>query len=350
VNPSFNSKRLDFSPGLSSSQERRSIRILELNVQDRPNSNAGADPTTRDLAILQELDSHRYLDRNQIQALFFPGPRSCQYRLRCLLDQGLVRTWRAATRPGRICRGSVYLLSRRGAALLAEWRDDDPRPYLKRAEHALERHFHLIHQLEANQFFVGLAAAIRAHPDLGLYHWVGEHEIAASYAEAEEHGPNPDGWGRLLTPDGEVLLHLEWDRGTEQPRRLRLKLEAYRAYFVARPQASCNQVLLAAPGDRRARLIRDVVKAVGALATESAADFGPRPPHGFAPPDRSEPFGGVRIALKRLPSLPCLAWHALPAGSRTRSPSRRGGNGGRAEDQEREPAAGGGRSPAPDGN
>ena len=59
-----------------------------------------------------------------------------------------------------------------------------------------------------------------------------------------------------------MLLHLEWDRGTEQPRRLRLKLEAYRAYFVARPQASCNQVLLVAPGDQRERLIRDVVKAV----------------------------------------------------------------------------------------
>ena len=251
------------SPGLSSSQQRRPIRVLELDLQDNSRSTGDAVPTPRDVAILQELDSHRYLDRNQIQALFFPGPRSCQYRLRCLLDQGLVRTWRAATRPGRICRASVYLLSRRGAALLAEWRDDDPRPYLKRAEHALERHFHLIHQLEANQFFVGLAAATREHLDLGLYHWVGEHEIAASYAEAEEHGPNPDGWARLLTQDRDLLLHLEWDRGTEQPRRLRAKVLAYVRYFADRPHASANQVLLVAPTEAREfqlqRLLREAI-------------------------------------------------------------------------------------------
>ena len=249
------------SPGLSSFQERRHIRILELNLQDNARSTGDAEPTTRDLAILQELDSHRYLDRNQIQALFFPGPRSCQYRLRSMLDQGLARAWRAATRPGRICRASVYLLSRRGAAVLAESRDEDPRPCLKRAEHALERNFHLIHQLEANQFFVGLAAATRESNDLGLYHWVGEHEIAASYAEGEERGPTPDGWGRLLTADGELLLHLEWDRGTEQPRRLRAKLLAYVNYFADRPHASANQVLLVAPTEARELQIRRLLQA-----------------------------------------------------------------------------------------
>ena len=252
----------DSAPGLFSSQERHPIHVLELNLQEAPRSKNDAEPTTRDLAILQELDSHRYLDRNQIQAMFFPGPRSCQYRLRWLLAQGLVRSWRAATRPGRICRASVYLMSRRGAALLAEWRDDDPRPYIKRAEHALERRFHLVHQLEANQFFIGLAAATREHPQLGLYHWVGEQAIVAVYAEAEEHGPTPDGWGRLLTTDRELLLHLEWDRGSEQPRRLRAKLLAYVRYFADRPHASTNQVLLVAPTQAREhqlqRLLREL--------------------------------------------------------------------------------------------
>jgi len=31
--------------------------------------------------------------------------------------------------------------------------------------------------------------------------------------------------------DRELLLHLEWDRGTEQPRRLRAKVAAYAGYF-----------------------------------------------------------------------------------------------------------------------
>src|SRR4029077_11582003 len=160
----------------------------------------------------QELDSHRYLDRDQIQALFFAGPRSCQYRLQWLLEHGLLIRWRSATRPGRIFRPSVYLLARRGAAILAEWRDQNPEPFIKRAEHALERRFHLVHQLEANQFFVDLAVATREVPDCGLYHWVGEHGVENAYAEGDERAPTPDGCGRLLTPDREVLIHLEWDR------------------------------------------------------------------------------------------------------------------------------------------
>lgn len=254
------------SPGLSP-HDPRSTRILELRLYEASQSATAGEATHRDLAILQELDSHRYLDRGQIQALFFPGARSCQYRLRRLLDLGLVRAWTVTLRPGRLCRASVYLLSRRGAAALAEWREDDPRPYLRRAEHALERRFHLVHQLAANQFFVDLAAATRHEGEVGLYHWVGEHEIAAAYAEDDEHGPIPDGWGRLLLRDRELLLHLEWDRGTEQPRRLRTKLAAYQRYFAGRPHAAANQVLVVVPTDIREgqvrRLLGELIDADG---------------------------------------------------------------------------------------
>lgn len=298
----------DPSPGLSSSPERRPIRVLELNLQDGPNSNRKAEPTPRDLAILQELDSHRYLDRNQIQALFFPGPRSCQYRLSSLLDQGLVKAWRVVTRPGRICRASVYLLSRRGAAALAEWRDDDPRPYLKRAEHALERHFHLVHQLEANQFFVNLASAAEGHGDLGLYHWVGEHEIAAAYAETAENGPTPDGWGRLLTHDHELLLHLEWDRGTEQARRLRAKLLAYVRYFSDRPHASANQILLVAPTAAREvqlqRLLREAVDSDRVCCQFRTTTTNLLGVAGPLESIWSDPEQDQRLALGSLPGLP----------------------------------------------
>lgn len=212
-------------------------------------------PTPRDMAILMALDSYRYLDRNQIQTLFFAGPRSCQYRLRWLVQQGLLRTWRVVMRPGRICRASIFLLSRRGAAALAEWLDADPRPSVRRADHALERRFHLVHQVEANQFFVNLAAATRGLVDCGLYNWVGEHGVENAYAEGDERAPIPDGWGRLLMPDREVLIHLVWDRGTEQPRRLRAKLAAYAGYFNDKPNAGANQILFVAPTEERERQI-----------------------------------------------------------------------------------------------
>jgi hypothetical protein len=246
------------SPGLSplSASSTRTIRTVELQLADAPStSTADYTPTPRDMAMLMALDSYRYLDRGQLQALFFSGSRSCQYRLRWLVDHGLVRTWRVVMRPGRVCRSSIYLLSRRGAAALGEWLDEVPQPYLRRAEHALERRFHLVHQLEANQFFVHLAFAARELADHGLYHWVGEHGVQDAYAEGDERGPIPDGWGRLVTPDREILIHLEWDRGTEQPRRLRAKLHAYTAYFADRAGASANQVLFVAPTEQRERQI-----------------------------------------------------------------------------------------------
>jgi len=215
------------------------------------------------MAILMALDAYRYLDRSQIQTLFFAGPRSCQYRLRWLAHHGLVRTWQVVMRPGRVCRASIFLLSRPGAAALAEWLDVEPVAFVRRAEHALERRFHLVHQLEANQFFVDLADATRDVPDCGLYHWVGEHGVENAYAEGDDRAPIPDGWGRFLTPEREVLFHLEWDRGTEQPRRLRAKLAAYAGYFNDRPGAGANQVLFVAPTEQRERqilgLLRDCV-------------------------------------------------------------------------------------------
>jgi hypothetical protein len=262
ANPLPSSRWPISSPGLSplSASSTRTIRTVELHLSDAPStSTSDYTPTPRDMAMLMALDSYRYLDRGQLQALFFSGPRSCQYRLRWLVDHGLVRTWRVVMRPGRVCRSSIYLLSRRGAAALAEWLDEEPRQYLRRAEHALERRFHLVHQLEANQFFVGLAFAARELADYGLYHWVGEQGVQDAYAEGDERGPIPDGWGRLVTPDREVLIHLEWDRGTEQPRRLRAKLYAYTAYFADRAGASTNQILFVAPTEHRERQIASLL-------------------------------------------------------------------------------------------
>src|SRR5260370_23492909 len=112
------------SPGLSSpsTSSVRFFRPLELRLGDEPQSRrADYSPTPRDMAILMALDSYRYLDRSQLQTLFFAGRRSCQYRLRWLVDRGLVGTWRAVLRPGRVCLSSIYLLYVRGPPGLAEW-------------------------------------------------------------------------------------------------------------------------------------------------------------------------------------------------------------------------------------
>jgi len=214
--------------------------------------------TSRDLAILRALDSYRYLDRHQIQGLFFDGPRSCQYRLKWLVDHGLVNAWRTVIRPGHVRLASIFLLSTRGASALASLSGDESRPYVLRAEHAIARHHYLVHDLEASQVFVDLALATRHAPALGLYHWVGEHGIRRAYGE--EAAPVPDGWGRFLVGDRELFLHLELDRGSEQTKRLHGKLTTYIAYFRGRPQASCNHVLFVVPTEQRQRQLEGVAR------------------------------------------------------------------------------------------
>src|ERR1700694_2938510 len=124
------------SPGLSplSASSTRTIRTVELQLADSPSrSTSDYTPTPRDMAMLMALDSYRYLDRGQLQALFFYGSRSFQYRLLWLVDHGLVRTWRVVMRPGRVCRSSIYLLSRRGAGAPGGWLGAGPMPSVRRA-------------------------------------------------------------------------------------------------------------------------------------------------------------------------------------------------------------------------
>ena len=251
------------SPGRtgSSYQSRLVTSHLELRPSLRPaRSSADIWLTPRDTAILGALHAYRYLDRYQLQGLFFEGPRSCQYRLAWLDAHDLVHAWRAVIRPGHIRRATIYLLSTHGARAIADWRDEDLRIYVERADHAARRRHHIVHDLAANQLFVDLALATRGLRDGGLYHWVGEHGVIRAYGEDRDRGPIPDGWGRLLLPHGELLLHLEWDRGSEQTRRLHAKVAAYARYFRDQPEASCNQVLFVGPTDERERQILGVVR------------------------------------------------------------------------------------------
>ncbi|MHB8509002.1 MAG: replication-relaxation family protein [Candidatus Dormibacteria bacterium] len=251
------------SPGRTGSAYKSQLvtNHLELRPSHGPaRSSADIWLTPRDAAILGALHAYRYLDRYQLQGLFFEGPRSCQYRLSWLADHDLVHAWRAVVRPGHVRRATIYLLSTHGARALADWRDDNPRIYVERADHAARRRHHIVHDLAANQFFVDLALAARGLREGGLYHWVGEHGVICAYAQEPDRGPIPDGWGRLLLAHGELLLHLEWDRGSEQTRRLHAKVSAYAVYFRDRPEASCNQVLFVAPTDERERQILGVVR------------------------------------------------------------------------------------------
>jgi protein involved in plasmid replication-relaxation len=135
---------------------------------------------TRDVCLLLLLSQHHYLTTDQVEALLFPSPRSAQKRLRWLTDARRLlmscrqlepRNWGWRRLP------SLFLLSERGAVVLARVLRTDARRLVKRSWYAAEYVLQLEHDLDVNAFFVGLAAASRELADQGLYHWVGQDSL-----------------------------------------------------------------------------------------------------------------------------------------------------------------------------
>jgi hypothetical protein len=158
------------------------------------------------------------------------------------------------------------VLAAAGARVLAHRNSADPRPLIARARHARERAFHVLHDLEANGFFVSLAAASGNRLDEGLYHWLGE--ATCREGRAAEGAPASDGWGRYLMPDRELVFDLEWDRGTEHERRLRQKVRSYVKYFGGRRGAHRHHVLWVVPGDAREGEVADAIASVHTSSRE----------------------------------------------------------------------------------
>jgi len=208
--------------------------------------------------ILTALYQYRYLDRHHVQELFFPGPRSSQRRIKWLKDQHLIHRWLALQPPGWRRHHSILLLSVRGAWVLAACRGEHSDRFARRSRHAQEHCLHLSHDLETNNFFVALAAASRPLTTEGLYHWVGEESCRRVYRE-RGRDLTPDGWGRYLTAEGEVVFFVEWDRATESPQRLGTKVSGYVRHFLGRRGAELNHVLFLAPGPAREVAIRKVI-------------------------------------------------------------------------------------------
>ena len=144
----------------------------------------------------------------------------------------------------------VLLNSVRGAGILAATRDQDARPYTTRAREAAEHCLHLVHDLGANGFFTSIAATARHLEGEGLYHWMGEAGCRREY-RVRGARITPDGWGRYLTPEGDVVFLLEWDRATEFPKQLETKVSGYVTHYRGRERAERNNVPFVAAGARR---------------------------------------------------------------------------------------------------
>jgi len=209
--------------------------------------------TTRDIAILIGLSNDRYLDRDQVEQLFFPSRRVSQRRIKWLRDHGLIYRWPMIEPPGWTRLHSLLLLSPRGARVLAACLGQEPRRLVRLSQDCRDHCFNVGHDLGANAFFVALAVASRPLGHEGLYHWVGEERCRRLLREdaGPRYAPAPDGWGRYLLGDREITFFLEWDRGTESVDRLHRKSANYMRYFVRRHGANYAHVLFVFPSSAK---------------------------------------------------------------------------------------------------
>jgi hypothetical protein len=247
----------------------RTVFRLEANDPfqvGRPNWNeirrTMSELRARDLVLLGMLYQHRYLSSRALGELFWPcnTHRGAMKRLNELhADYRLLTRWQqlAPRRRGAASRRPyVYMLTARGAALLAEAWGLDIKATIRRAWHAAHHPKRVHHDLAVSEFFTGLAVAAASWAGCGLYHWVGDDAMKRNH-ELVKGSLAPDSWGRLLLPNREIKLNLEWDAGTEGGLPLTSKL---RLYAVQLPPG--EHLLFVAPHAPREQAIRQAVRYV----------------------------------------------------------------------------------------
>lgn len=282
--------------------------------------------TQRDRSILQSLYAYRYLTTLQIRQLFFPSTRSTQLRIQFLKDQGLVYRWKMFESPGVTRRPSLVLITPRGAQLLADLHGESPWTYVHRAKDARDHCWHVVHDLEANGFFIDLVLASRLGLREGLLRWVGEETCRADRRLfAKEHRrpvATPDGAGWYLVGGGIVRFDLEWDRGTASMSRLHHKVRTLVRYFNDTRDAERVHVLFVLSRPSREETLRPIIQdeldedscrfwtstverleAEGPLGRLWCDARQTKAEERWPPPSRVEPARLARLRLTELPPI-----------------------------------------------
>ena len=178
----------------------------------------------RDYTIAALLDEHTTLTTEQLTAVLFTNPTTCQHRLHTLRKIGFVDRF-IRNRPGAP-NPTCWVpgpLSARYAALTRGDSPPTPKALRERQDRVYARPS-LEHLLATNQLFVNLLVHARTHPGARLARWWSERSTAARF----DGKINPDGHGVWTNGTRHVGFHLELDRGTETLSRLTERLASHR--------------------------------------------------------------------------------------------------------------------------
>jgi hypothetical protein len=188
--------------------------------------------TPRDLDVLDDLASYRFLSVPQLQALHFPTKGTAETRLRTLYQHELVVRLYMPARAHDRRVASIYGLSRKGAQLLRDRHDGVAPPHLSPKDERSA--LFLDHTLRRNDLRICLMLLARENPAVELVSWQQLPDEVKAHAEV------PDGRDDrrvTLIPDAMFVLRVgtikaafavEIDMGTV---RLTSMAERYRAYW-----------------------------------------------------------------------------------------------------------------------
>lgn len=197
--------------------------------------------TERDCAIIRLVNDCRALRSDHIEALFFNSRSTTQYRLQRLFQhEFLDRQFLTLVSAGPAASPAIYTLGKRGAQLLIAQFGYTPRDLrLPRASglawHTLE------HLLAINDIRVRIMLEVQQQ-GWELESWLDETVFRADpeyITLTDKRGKShrkpifPDGYFRLLVPQGRAHCFLEVDRGVEPHHKFKPQIEVYEAYVAS---------------------------------------------------------------------------------------------------------------------
>lgn len=193
--------------------------------------------TERDREILGRLAEHEPLSTSELCLLFFTGGRSTRLRLSHLEHSGLLeRVYPVRSRRGGGTE-ALWFLSSAGRRAVGAPQRRPPRLSIPDLEH----------RRAVARLFLRLVEQSLSRRDEGLSSWLGERSAERALGAAVR----PDGFGRYLLRGGEILFHLELDRGTEPGRRVGEKLRRYSPALANDEKREFVNVLLVCGGTGR---------------------------------------------------------------------------------------------------
>lgn len=228
--------------------------------------------TDRDRRVIDALAEHQVLTTSQVCDLAFNSERHTTQRMNTLYRLRVVDRFRPLTRTGSA--PYHWILDEAGAAVVAADRDIARRDLGWRRDKALSvvLNQHLPHTVAVNGFFTALARTARREPGCELRAWWPQRRCT------REYGPlaRPDGYGEWTENDTSVRFFLEHDRGTENLKRLAVKLPGYArlAHTLDQPPP---WVLFTVPSPRRETGVRRIL-AHAAVPVATAVYSGPDSP------------------------------------------------------------------------